>query len=433
MAVAIYASKSKCCKHNCANCAHDWHDAKRHMRRVLLPKTDLKVKKTIFCPHLEWELQEIIGFTPTKIFVLFFRNPEFSLRILMVLPRMELCCRCGKTLIYSIPQSHCKCAHGSYNPTSEALENATFSCPYHTRETVPRTLKRYPVSGLYGSLCNTILHNLRQTGRGNLKNPCLINQANSGALFPHFSETYLYNSLRKRFCITLLHNSSKQFLYKNLFATLFPTPFFKTSMHHLLCTSLQHPSTAPSTRLQSKISLQHFSLNLQHFFQYSSQHFLQHFSPALISNAPLLSSPTLLCNTSLLTLQHSSPTLVYDTFLQYSSMTPFCYTSLQHSSPSLLSSTSLHNSAPTLPSAKLFSNTFLNQSHLSNASLQHSQTLLNKTLLQHFATTLFSNASPQHFSTWILYTSLRYNTLRQHFSTTSLYSTLLSKSSQTIN
>ena len=79
-------------------------------------------------------------------------------------------------------------------------------------------------------------------------------------------------------------------------------------------------------------------------------------------------------------------------------MTPFCNTSLQHSSPSLLSSTSLHNSAPTLPSAKLFFNTFLNQSHLSNASLQHSQTLLNKTLLQHFATTLFPNASPQHFS-----------------------------------
>ena len=139
MAVAIYASKSKCCKHNCAN----WHDAKKHMRRVLLPKTDLKVKKTIFCPHLEWELQEIIVL-PQQDFRFVFPQPWIFVTDFDGVPRMELCCRCGKTLIYSIPQSHCKCAHGSYNPTSEALENATFlPIPYKrdcskNAETLPR-------------------------------------------------------------------------------------------------------------------------------------------------------------------------------------------------------------------------------------------------------------------------------------------------------
>ena len=172
-----------------------------------------------------------------------------------------------------------------------------------------------------GSLCNTILHKIR---RGDLKNPessciCLINHIKTSPEHSsqHFSETYFYNSLRKHFSTTLLHNCSKQLLYKTYVQR-----------------SFQHPS------------------------------------------------PTRPC----ITLVHFSTTSFYSILLQ-------------DFNPKFLSSTSRHNSAPTLLSAKLFSNTFLNQSHVSNASLQHSQTLLNKTLLQHFATKLFSNTSPQHFST----------------------------------
>ena len=131
---------------------------------------------------------------------------------------------------------------------------------------------------------------------------------------------------------------------------------------------LQHSS---QPLLSNHTLLQYFSSTLfpNTCLQNSSPTSLKDFSTTLFSNTSLQHSKNLLtrlCNASL---QHSSPTLPYNTLLQHFPTTFFSGTSLQHSSPALLSNNSLNHSSPTL---------------LYNA------------LFQKFPTTLFSHTSLQH-------------------------------------
>ncbi len=184
-----------------------------------------------------------------------------------------------------------------------------------------------------GSLCNTILHKIR---RGDLKNPessciCLINHIKTSPEHSsqHFSETYFYNSLRKHFSTTLLHNCSKQLLYKT-----YVQRSFQHASPTLPCITLMHFSTQlgpQHSSLQNCCSPTLFSIN--HMCPTLLYNILKHFSTRLFSNTSL---------------HNSSPTLLHNTFLHEFSTFPFCTilfadTSLQRVSTPLFSNTSLQN------------------------------------------------------------------------------------------
>ena len=137
----------------------------------------------------------------------------------------------------------------------------------------------------------------------------------------------------------------------------------------------------------------------------------------------------------------SHKTVLSNILLQDSSPTPF----VQHSSPTLVSKTSVHRFATTLFSTSttlfsdtslqsfattLFSTTLFSPALFSNTSLQGSLSrLLYNTLLQLISTTLFSNCSLQHSSPTIS-PRLLYNTLLQHIPTTSSPTLLYNSSTE---
>ena len=184
-----------------------------------------------------------------------------------------------------------------------------------------------------------------------------------------------------------------------------------------LYASLQHSSP---TRLYNTL-LQHFPV--------------QHFSGTLFSSTSLQLLVALLYNTSLQLyceklfsapyLQRFSTTLLPNSYLQHFSLTPFSKTSPQHSSP-----TRLYNTLFQRFSTTLFPNTSLQHSS-PTPPYNTSPALFYNTVLQHFSPTLFSNTSPQHFSTTLRSTTflqnssptLPYNDSLQHQLPNDLYNT----------
>ena len=201
----------------------------------------------------------------------------------------------------------------------------------------------------------------------------------------------------------------------------------------LLCTSLQHPSTAL-------------------FYKTS----IQNFSPTLLTKSTTL-FPVLLPNISYNTsLQPSSPTplysrlqhfsvtrlyWLYNTLLQHLYMTLFSNTPLWHPSATLLYNTPLLLSSPALLYTTRPQHSPLQNCSSTPFSINHICPMLLYNIPKHFSTRLFSNTSLQHSSPTLLrntflheFSTLPFGTIL--FGNTSLqrlYSTLLSKSSQTIN